>query len=215
MPAKLVDATHRMLQYWRAGRLTGKRVLFYGAGVAPFAAMARLLGFSASAIDPFYDPGKGGAERYDLIVCLHALEHTMEAGRMFDELRQLASPTGTVILTVANAASPSAGRLGTIPQQRFTEEGIHALARRHQFEVINKEYLERWDANALADDKLSWLFSAFERKKQRGASRWLLAQLTASARFLTFAGTYFWPNVPVKQRAEIVFVLRALGSKPW
>jgi hypothetical protein len=222
LPAKHIDALHRVWQYYRHGLLTGKRILDFGGGMGYFARAARLCGYDAVTLDPFYDRARGvtspeALRQYEVVTSHHVLEHASDPGEMVDTLRGLLSPSGTLLLCVPNAEAAGYKQRGTdwawcqppfIHVHHFTAKGLRALLARHGLRVDKELYFERWDANALSDLRLVRLYMKLEAMRARSKVPFLNAQLTSFMRFLSLLGTYYWPAVPETERAELMVVAR-------
>lgn len=226
LPAKLLDALHRVVQYRRSGFLQGKRILDFGGGYGYFSRAARLLGYDAITRDPFLEKVQGGSGElgdeppYETVVTHHVLEHATDPGAVVEQLKTFTAPGGRLIVAVPNAEALGYKLRGVnwawsqpplIHIHHFTQKGLTALLTQHGFEVEKVLFFERWDASTLADVKLVKLFMKLEALRYQSPLPWLNAQLNSLLRFAAFAGTYVWPNVQGAERTELLVLARRPG----
>ncbi len=175
-------------------------MLDYGGGLGYQAAALRNAGISCDIWDPYAKPGSSPPSGpFDVILCLHALEHSRDPARMLGEIQRLTRPGGLLVLAVPNHGSGGYARLGMrwIWAQpplchifHFTAEGLRALLDRAGFDVRRTGYADRWDANAVADISLRPVFLLLERLWDGTPllSRWppyrrAVARITSALRF--------------------------------
>jgi len=161
LPAKIRDCRERITEY--RPYLSGK-ILDFGGGLGYLSRLLRDEGYESLTWDPYckgYAPPEGS---WDTVVALHVLEHSNDPDRTLSLVSSLMKPDGTLILAVPNAAGKGYRERGIdwvwaqpplIHTLHFTEKGLGSLLSRHQFDVVEVRFAERWDANRLSD--LEWV----------------------------------------------------------
>ena len=221
LPARLLDAMHRLRQYKQQGYIAGKRLLDYGLGAGCVARVASRLGYEADALDPVAQGGAAAssaeADRYSTVIANHTLQCAMDPDAFIDQMLARLESGGRLIVTVPNANSVayrqrgvlwSWARVPFLHLHHYTEAGLRALLERHGLEIEAVQFYERWEASSLADLKLASLFTKLEGWVESSTMRWASTQLASLLRYAAFAGTYVWPNPQGADRSELLVVAR-------
>ena len=142
------------------------RLLDAGAGRGRFVAAARAAGYDASGIEPSPRGVEAARSVYGVelraegieeavasavgvVTAWHVLEHLAEPGAALDRIASWLEPGGTLVAGVPNLSSLQARLAGErwfhldLERHRvhFTPGGLHALLRRHGFEVVRTKHV--------------------------------------------------------------------------